>query len=223
MRLSEFMAEKVQSVPDIVDFEDYPDSIELQNMTSSPVSLNGYFLNDDAAKPMKCEVPARLRSQRMAISASGLMGTMRRRARRSREATGLGETSLRRRLTPVSITLGARQSDTKDWLDLMTLMSTHDLSVPANWALVEARIDIDSYIDFVVAEFYADTISWPDNREFWRDRKAGGKWHRFLPDMDRTFQVGDLGSNILGAMLGSEDALVLLRTSPQFVQRLAQR
>jgi hypothetical protein len=126
-------------------------------------------------------------------------------------------------LTSGAITLGAQQGDTKDWLDLMTFMSTHDLSVPANWALVEARIDIDSYIDFVVAESYANNIAWPHNREFWRDRKAGGKWHWFLPDMDRTFQAGNVGSNILNQMLGSEDALVLLKTSPQFMNRLAQR
>ena len=126
-------------------------------------------------------------------------------------------------LTSNAITLGAQQGDTKDWLDLMTFMSTHDLSVPANWALVEGRIDIDSYIDFVVAESYAENISWPHNREFWRDRKAGGKWHWFLPDMDRTFQVGNIGANILNQMMGNEDAMVLLKTSPQFVNRLAQR
>ncbi len=126
-------------------------------------------------------------------------------------------------LSSNAITLGAQQGDTKDWLDLLTFMSTHDLSVPTNWALVEGRIDIDSYIDFVVAESYANNISWPHNREFWRDRKAGGKWHWFLPDMDRTFQAGNIGSNILNQMLGSEDALVLLKTSPQFMNRLAQR
>jgi hypothetical protein len=57
LRLSEFMANNVQSVPDIVDFEAYPDWIEIQNTSASPVSLNGYFLSDDPTKPLKWMIP----------------------------------------------------------------------------------------------------------------------------------------------------------------------
>ena len=57
VRLSEFMAENVQSVPDIVDFEDYPDWIELQNTTNAAVSLNNYFLSDDPKNPLKWQIP----------------------------------------------------------------------------------------------------------------------------------------------------------------------
>jgi hypothetical protein len=57
VRLSEFMAQNVQSVPDIVDFEDYPDWIELENTTNASVSLDGYFLSDDPAKPLKWMIP----------------------------------------------------------------------------------------------------------------------------------------------------------------------
>jgi hypothetical protein len=58
VRLSEFMASNVQSVPDVVDFEAYPDWIELQNTGASSVSLSGYFLSDDPAQPLKWMIPA---------------------------------------------------------------------------------------------------------------------------------------------------------------------
>ena len=48
VRLSEFMAENVQSDPDW---------IELENTTNAAVSLNGYFLSDDASKPLKWMIP----------------------------------------------------------------------------------------------------------------------------------------------------------------------
>src|SRR6476661_8302284 len=45
--INEFMAANTRAFPDITDFEDYPDWIELKNTTAAAVSLNGYFLSDD--------------------------------------------------------------------------------------------------------------------------------------------------------------------------------
>ncbi len=125
-------------------------------------------------------------------------------------------------VTSPSITLGAQQGDTTDWVTLMTFMSTADLTVQANWDYVESKIDMDSFMDFIIAESYGNNTSWPWNREFWRDRNPGGKWHWFLPDMDRTWDTGAL-SGILSQLLGSEDALVRLKVNTGFKQRLAQR
>ena len=125
-------------------------------------------------------------------------------------------------VTGPSITLGAQKGDTTDWVALMTFMSTADLTVQANWDYVESKIDMDSFMDFIIAEAYSNNTSWPWNREFWRDRNPGGKWHWFLPDMDRTWDTGTL-SGILGQLMGSEDALVRLKVNAGFKQRLAQR
>ncbi|MEI6675361.1 MAG: lamin tail domain-containing protein, partial [Verrucomicrobiota bacterium] len=125
-------------------------------------------------------------------------------------------------VTGPEITLGAQLGDTNDWVSLMTFMSTADLTVQANWDYVESKIDMDSFMDFIIAESYSNNTSWPWNREFWRDRSPGGKWHWFLPDMDRTWDTGTL-SGILGQLMGSEDALVRLKVNPGFKQRLAQR
>lgn len=126
-------------------------------------------------------------------------------------------------LTSTATTLGADKGNTDDWLDLLAFLNSADLSDPANWALVEKRIDIDSYIDFVVMESYGNSTAWHHNREFWRERKAGAKWRWFTPDMDRTFYSSSLNAAVLNDLLGSEEILVRLKTNIGFTQRLGQR
>ena len=47
VRINEFMASNTRSVPDITDFEDYPDWIELHNPGATALSLDGYYLSDN--------------------------------------------------------------------------------------------------------------------------------------------------------------------------------
>ncbi|MCF7733110.1 MAG: lamin tail domain-containing protein, partial [Akkermansiaceae bacterium] len=122
-----------------------------------------------------------------------------------------------------SVSLGIEKGNSDDWLDLMNFLNTADLSLPENHAFVESRIDIDSFIDFVVAESYGINTSWPWNLEFWRERKPGAKWRWFLPDMDQTFRTSQTGTSILSQMLASERVLVRLKASTPFKHRLAQR
>ena len=119
--------------------------------------------------------------------------------------------------------LGIDKGNTDDWLDLMDFLNTSDLTQQANYDFVKSRIDIDSFIDFVVAESYGINTSWRHNREFWRERRAGSKWQWLLPDMDQTFRVSQLGVSVLNEMLGSEDVLVRLKANSDFRNRLAQR
>ena len=55
--INEVMATNTRAYPDITDFEDYPDWIELKNTTAAPVSLDGYFLSDSSSNPFKWQVP----------------------------------------------------------------------------------------------------------------------------------------------------------------------
>lgn len=58
VRISEFSAANTQSHPDIVDFSDYPDWIELENSSDTEVSLSGWFLSDEVQNPLKWGFPA---------------------------------------------------------------------------------------------------------------------------------------------------------------------
>lgn len=123
-----------------------------------------------------------------------------------------------------AVSLGIEKGNSDDWLDLMSFITTSDLTLPANWAFVEARIDIDSFIDFVVAESYGINTSWHHNREFWRERRPGAKWQWFLPDMDQTFRTSQLATtSVLNDMLINDNVLVRLKANAGFKNRLAQR
>ena len=53
IRINEFMASNTRAYPDITDFEDYPDWIELHNTSAEDRSLRGYHLSDDPEVPLK--------------------------------------------------------------------------------------------------------------------------------------------------------------------------
>ena len=58
VQINEIMASNARSFPDVVDFEDYPDWIELKNTGGTVASLQNYFLSDDPANPYKWPFPA---------------------------------------------------------------------------------------------------------------------------------------------------------------------
>lgn len=124
--------------------------------------------------------------------------------------------------TSAAITLGAQKGTTKDWLELMSFVDTANLAIQTNWTFVESKIDMDSFMDFVIAESYGNNDSWQWNREFWKAKQPGAKWKWFLPDMDRTFHTSAL-TGVLAEMLSSEDVLKRLKANTGFKERLAQR
>lgn len=125
-------------------------------------------------------------------------------------------------ITSGSITLGVDKGTDTEWLELMAFINTSDLTNAANWNYVESKIDMDSFMDFVISESYGNNTSWAHNREFWKEKAPGAKWRWFLTDMDRTWDTGTL-SGILAGMLSSEDVLKRLKLNTGFKQRLAQR
>lgn len=55
--INEFMASNVSEYPDMVDFDDFSDWIELHNSSSQTVDLNGYYLTDNLNEPLKWHIP----------------------------------------------------------------------------------------------------------------------------------------------------------------------
>jgi hypothetical protein len=71
VQINELVASNTRSFADIVDFEDYPDWIELKNTTASTQSLANHYLSDDPANPYKWPFPATA-----SISANGFLLVM---------------------------------------------------------------------------------------------------------------------------------------------------
>ena len=125
-------------------------------------------------------------------------------------------------VTSAAVTLGVQKGSNANWLELMDFINKADLTIQANWDYVESKIDMDSFMDFVICESYGNNTSWLHNREFWKEKSPGAKWRWFLPDMDRTWDTATL-TGILADMLTNEDVLKRLKLNTGFKQRLAQR
>ena len=71
----------------------------------------------------------------------------------------------------------------EDYLALLNLISNGDVSNPNIYETVEARIDIDNFIDYFATQIYIDNTDWPGNNiKFWKPEN--GKWRWILYDTD---------------------------------------
>lgn len=71
--------------------------------------------------------------------------------------------------------------DNSDYYDMVNWIKSHDLSNKKNYEYVCSLMDVDSYIDYLIAEiFFCNSDS--GNIKFYREK--GGKWKWILYDMD---------------------------------------
>ena len=81
----------------------------------------------------------------------------------------------------------------EDWLALMDYVKSHDLTKTENYAYVADRIDVQNYIDYLIAELYCGNTD-QGNIRFFRSSEGDGKWRWILYDTDLGFQGGRLNS-----------------------------
>ena len=55
--INEYLASNVTDYPEMYDFDDYTDWIELYNSDAVPYSLDGFFITDDLEDPLKWKIP----------------------------------------------------------------------------------------------------------------------------------------------------------------------
>ncbi len=69
-------------------------------------------------------------------------------------------------------------------------LKTHSLLPDENYNYVTSIIDIDNYIDYMIANIYVGNADWPGtNLIFWQDKKEKRKWQWLLHDMDYGFAI----------------------------------
>ena len=68
--------------------------------------------------------------------------------------------------------------DRKEWERLMKLVEK-GAKTPADLAAIEAEIDVDNFIDYMLFNFYAGNIDWDYENWYAIRKRAGGRW-RFL-------------------------------------------
>ncbi|MDR1928192.1 MAG: CotH kinase family protein [Oscillospiraceae bacterium] len=86
--------------------------------------------------------------------------------------------------------------DKTDWVALRNYVKAHDLRTQANYDYVAARLDIDNFIDYLIAEiFFANGDT--GNKKVYRERpegaNGGSKWKWVLFDFDMTMRADAMG------------------------------
>lgn len=94
------------------------------------------------------------------------------------------------------------------WTSLIRFINGNDMKKAENYAVVKEQVNIESLIDWTIAELYAG------NRDYGNERKykcAGGKWTWILYDMDWSF-YHHTGSYTLLKNTGSRETGGVVRT-----------
>ncbi len=72
--------------------------------------------------------------------------------------------------------------------ELMEFLEQHDLDQEENYQVAASMIDIDEFINYMIAEIYSCNIDWPaNNHRLWRPATPGGKWRWMLFDTEFGF------------------------------------
>lgn len=77
-----------------------------------------------------------------------------------------------------------------DWYNqhfynMIDYIENNDLSEEANYNYISQQMDIDNFIDYMIAQIYFKNQDWPaNNNEFWRPLKEDGKWRWIFFDLD---------------------------------------
>ncbi|MDZ7317002.1 MAG: CotH kinase family protein, partial [candidate division KSB1 bacterium] len=122
-----------------------------------------------------------------------------------------------RQADPVTVLDG----DRKAFDELIAYISSHDLAQAEHYAWVAERVDIDNFIDYIIAEAFTGNTSWAHNIRCWRPHTPDGKWQWLLFDMDRGFR--DRNFNAWADMAEKFELFRNLLKNNEFKQRLVSR
>lgn len=75
------------------------------------------------------------------------------------------------------------------WDELTLYMENNNLSYGAPYSVVESKVDINSYQDYLITQLFFANRDWPgNNQKWWRDAVNDGKWRFILFDLE--FSMG---------------------------------
>jgi hypothetical protein len=72
--------------------------------------------------------------------------------------------------------------------EMMSYLLSVDMTLPEVMDVANTYMDVDAYIDYLIAEIYSANADWPGNNlKLWRPKTAGGRWRWVIFDMDMGF------------------------------------
>ena len=91
-----------------------------------------------------------------------------------------------------------QENDIESYDNIIKFVQENDMSIQENYEYIKTKIDIDNFIQYIVAQTYINNIDWPHNNvKVWRSRNNAldlnegnyedGKWRWMLYDTDHSF------------------------------------
>jgi hypothetical protein len=108
-----------------------------------------------------------------------------------------------------------------DYEAMMDFIATHGMRVSGNYAYVQSQVDVDNFIDYIIAEIYVNNTSWHRNRKIWRDKTSSGKWTFLIYDLDRGFD--DPQANLLAELVSHDLLFGALLENDEFTAKFIRR
>lgn len=82
----------------------------------------------------------------------------------------------------------AKEGDFLAWNSLDSLLRTKSFADEAGLVELNALVDLDNYMDYIITNLFVDNMDWPgNNNRRWRERTPNGKWRWMVKDLDFTF------------------------------------
>jgi hypothetical protein len=78
-----------------------------------------------------------------------------------------------------------------EYNDMMNYINSQNTAAVTVYNEIEKMLDIDSYIDYIIAQIYYSNTDWPwNNYKMWRPKAEGGRWRWLMYDLDFGFARG---------------------------------
>lgn len=80
------------------------------------------------------------------------------------------------------------QGDASRYIALRNYLATTNMRADATYDSVAKLMDLDNYLDYMIAEIYYDNTDWPGNNlKYWRHQSPDGRWRWIMFDTDFGF------------------------------------
>lgn len=87
------------------------------------------------------------------------------------------------------------EGDEQEYVELISYISSNDLSMASNYEYVTEHIDISNYIYYQLGNIFIDNRDWPGNNiKYWKSNRPDGKWRWITYDKDFGFDLWSEGT-----------------------------
>jgi len=91
-------------------------------------------------------------------------------------------------LVEISKGVSANNGDLIAYNEMINFLSINNMAYSLNYEYIKSIIDLDEYIDYLIAQIYTANGDWPgSNVKLWRERVPDSKWRWMIYDLDFTF------------------------------------